>query len=241
MNKKEYKVLIFDLDDTLIDNLENVRFAFKTMLEYLRKTYTDEEFDRWYNFDKEFWIDFYDNKFDIPYERNDDRFVPYVQSLRYLMFFNYEFNLDEALKINELFLHSLKSVIVPVDGVYETLKYLSNKYDIIVATNGPRQASSVKLDKIKCLSFIKYVFSADMTKECVTKPNKIFFDELLDYIDYYDKDKILIIGDSLRSEVLGGMNSNIDSCWFNRFNEKLDNKYQPTIVINKLLELKNIL
>jgi FMN phosphatase YigB (HAD superfamily) len=48
---------------------------------------------------------------------------------------------------------------------------------------------------------------------------------------------MLIIGDSLRTEVQGGMNSGIDSCWFNPNNATIPNEYQPTMVINKLKEL----
>ena len=31
----QYELIIFDLDDTLIDNLENVRYAYKKMIEYM--------------------------------------------------------------------------------------------------------------------------------------------------------------------------------------------------------------
>jgi FMN phosphatase YigB (HAD superfamily) len=48
---------------------------------------------------------------------------------------------------------------------------------------------------------------------------------------------MLIIGDSLRTEVQGGMNSGIDSCWFNPNNAPIPNEYQPTMVINNLKEL----
>ena len=48
MNK--YKILIFDLDDTLIDNLENVRYAFTKMIETQNEKYNDDNFKRWYKF-----------------------------------------------------------------------------------------------------------------------------------------------------------------------------------------------
>jgi len=234
---KKYEILVFDLDDTLIDNLENVRYAFKKMTEYLGRKYTEDDFNRWYLFDKQFWIDFYNGKFSVPYDKSDLRFVPYVQSLRYKIFYNDEFEIDKALEINELFLNSLKEVVFPIEGVKQTLEYLSKKYVLVVATNGPKQAVESKLSKIQCLQYIKQIFSADMTKNKVTKPNKLYFDELLEYINYFDKDRILIIGDSLRSEVQGGMNSGIDSCWFNRNNEELSCEYQPTMVINDIRQL----
>ena len=52
MNK--YKIIIFDLDDTLIDNFENVKYAFKTMVESKNELYTEKSFLRWYEIDKIF-------------------------------------------------------------------------------------------------------------------------------------------------------------------------------------------
>ena len=78
-----------------------------------------------------------------------------------------------------------------------------------------------------------------MTKNIVTKPSKEYIYELLEYIKYFDKDKILIIGDTIRNDIMCGINSNIDTCWFNKLNEVSDIK--PTMIINDLIELKKIL
>lgn len=236
MNNK-YEILIFDLDDTLIDNLENVKYAFKKMTEYLKKDYSEEDFKKWYLFDKQFWIDFYNNKISLPCEKENPKYVSYVQSLRYKLFYNDEFSMDKALEINEIFLQSLKEVVYPIDGAKSTLEYLSKKYTLVVATNGPKQAVETKLKKIDCLKYIKYIFSADMTSNKVTKPNKLYFDELLEYLNYFEKDRILLIGDSLRTEVKGGLNSGIDSCWFNKNNEQLPKEYKPQMIITNLNQL----
>ena len=234
---KKYELLIFDLDDTIIDNLENVKYAFMKMSEYLGEKYTEEEFEKWYEFDKKYWTDFYSGKIDIPYEKNDSRYIPYVQSLRYKEFYKDEFDIDKALHINEIYLKSLKEVVFPIKGIKETLGYLSEKYTLIIATNGPRQAVESKLTKIKCLDYIKETFSADMTKNKVGKPNVIYFEELLKHINYYNKEQILLIGDSLRDDIKGGMNAGIDTCWFNRKKEELSDEYKPTMIIKDIREL----
>ena len=120
----QYELIIFDLDDTLIDNLENVRYAYKKMIEYMGQEYSEQDFEKWILFDKKFWIDFYEGKFSVPYEKNDSKFVPYVQSLRYYLFFDKKITMDKALEINDLFLSSLKEVVVAVEGAYETLEAL---------------------------------------------------------------------------------------------------------------------
>ena len=235
----KYEILLFDLDDTLIDNLENVRYAYTKMVESLGGHYTEEGFKKWYYLDKRFWIDFHEKKIVVPkeYQNPQELFVKYVRSLRYLMYFDGKISLDKAFEINELFLSSLNEIVVPITGAYETLKYLHEKYKLVIATNGPTVAVEAKLGKIDCLDFIDAIFSADMTKQTVTKPSKEYFDELKEYLQFYDNNKMLIIGDSLRSEIQGGMNSGIDSCWLNRNNEEVPEQYKPTMVINELSQL----
>lgn len=235
----KYEVILFDLDDTLIDNAENVRYAFTKMVESVGEHYTEEGFKKWYDLDKKFWIDFHNKKIFVPkeFQTPQELFVQYVRSLRYQMYFEGKISLEKAFEINELFLASLNEIVVPIEGAYETLKYLHDKYKLVIATNGPTVAVESKLGKIGCLDFIDSIFSADMTKQTVTKPSKEYFEELKNYLNFYDNNKMLIIGDSLRSEVQGGMNSGIDSCWLNRNNEELPEQYKPTMVINNLKQL----
>ncbi len=240
---RKYEVILLDLDDTLIDNLENVRYAYRKMVEFMKEEYSEEGFQKWYNLDKQFWIDFSNKKIEVPIElhSNHDEFVRYVRSLRYILYFDHKIDLQTAYEINDLFLESLNELVVPVEGAKEILEYLHSKYRLVIATNGPTSAVESKLSKIGCLDFIDSIFSADMTKNTVTKPDKKYFDELEDFINFHEKEKMLIIGDSLRSEVQGGMNTGIDSVWFNRFQENIQNKYSPTYIIEQLIELKNIL
>lgn len=153
------------------------------------------------------------------------------------MYFEGKISLEKAFEINDLFLTSLNEIVIPIDGAYETLKYLHDKYRLVIATNGPTVAVESKLGKIGCLDFIDAVFSADMTKKTVTKPSKEYFEELKEYLKFYNNRRMLIIGDSLRSEIQGGMNAGIDSCWLNRNNEELPEQYEPTMIINHLHQL----
>lgn len=241
MSKYEY--IIFDMDDTLIDNLENVRYAFSKMLEYKKQSYSEGEFNRWVKLDKQFWNDFNAGEIKVPdeYRISQEQFVKYVQSLRYILYFNNEIPITEAMQINELYLNALKEIVVEIPGASKVLQILSQKYNLVIATNGPRQAVFTKIEKIGCTDYIKQVFSADLTKNTVTKPNELYFIELLDYLNFHDKDKILIVGDSLKTDVQGGMNSSIDTCWFNPNNEALPSNYKPTFIINALEDLLEIL
>jgi len=62
----EYKIIIFDLDDTLIDNKENVRTALKRLLIAQGLAYSDSEFERWHKIDKKFWVEWQDGLILLP-------------------------------------------------------------------------------------------------------------------------------------------------------------------------------
>lgn len=242
MKNSKYKLILFDLDDTLIDNRENIKFAFKKIVETLEKPYTDDEFERWLSFDRQYWNDFYAGKFEVPkkFNSSQEAYVVFARSLRYKLFFN-DINLDAAIMLNEVYISALTEKVVAIDGAFETLEYLSNSYEIVIATNGPSLAVKGKLSKIGCEKFVSKYFSSDMTKGTVSKPEKAYFEELLDYVGFHDKNKILFVGNSLRKDVIGALNFGIDAVWFNSDSREGLEGIVPTYTINKLIELKNIL
>jgi Predicted hydrolase (HAD superfamily) len=243
--KKKYKILIFDLDDTLIDNLENVRYAFQIMVEKQNEIYTDEKFIKWYQIDNKFWKEWQDGLIELPEEfksetgEKSDGFLNWLRAQRALIYFDYSITLEEAIDLNNLYMESLTEVVIPIEGAYETLKYLSDKYTIVIATNGPKIAAKEKLSKINCLEFTANVFSADMFG--YMKPKIEFFEGLKKHYSDMELDDYIIIGDSIKSDIVFGMNCGIDSCWFNKKGESLSDNYEATIIITKLTELKDIL
>jgi 2-haloacid dehalogenase len=245
MKKNSYKILVFDLDDTLIDNKENVKSAFATMLKEEGESPNEESFYRWYELDRKFWVDWQDGLIEIPDQlkhetgKKSDEFLDWVRSQRVLMYFDNSVSQERAIELNHIYMHSLNDVVVPVDGARDTLEYLSGKYKIIVATNGPRVATQQKLKKIDCMQFTTEVLSADMFG--YMKPKVEFFEAIEQRYNDHDRSDYLIIGDSLKSDVGFGMNTGIDSCWFNRNGEKFDSNYSPTYTIRKLNELKKLL
>lgn len=241
----KYKILIFDLDDTLIDDKESVRAGYRKMIESAGLVYSDLEFKRWFNIDIQFWCDWQDGKIELPKElKNEtgiksDKFLDWLRSQRFLIYFDQKISLKQAIKLNNIYMEALGENIVAINGAYDTLKYLSGKYKILVATNGPKVATKQKLEKIGCLSFVTDVLSADMFG--YMKPSIKFFEAIEKQYADFKRSDYLIIGNSLKSDVGFGMNAGIDSCWFNNIHDKFDFKYSSTIVINELSELMGLL
>lgn len=244
MNTK-YKILIFDLDDTIIENKNNVKYAFQKMIEANNSKYSDIDFERWYQIDKKFWKDWQDELIELPEQfknetgKKSDDFLDWVRSQRVLIYFDNKISLKRAIELNNIFMQSLTEIVIPVEGIEEVLKYLSDKYYIIVATNGPTIAAEEKLRKIDCLSYVEKVLAADMFG--YMKPKREYFEAIKNLLSNFNNENYLIIGDSLKSDVEFAMNCGFDSCWFDRGNEEINESYNPTYRIKKISELRKIL
>ena len=238
---KKYKIIIFDLDDTLINNTENIRHAYTKKIKSIGESYTETGFKRWYSIDRKFWKDWQEGLIELPENlksetgKKSETFLNWLRAQRVLIYFNNQITLEKAIELNYLFMNALKENVIAINNAYNTLQYLSNKYQIIIATNGPQIATKEKLSKINCLQFVNNILSADMFG--YVKPRKEFFEGIQHTLNNYQTEEYLIVGDSLSSDIAFAMNCNFDSCWFNPNKAPLPSKYKPTIIINDLIEL----
>lgn len=218
----KYKILVFDLDDTLIDNRENVRTAFRRMLEVEKRDYSDEEFERWYRIDRKFWSDWRNGLVAIPerFSKEDqynksDEYHDWIRAQRLIIFFDNKISEERAIELNNIYMAAMSETIIPIDGATETLRYLHERdYTIIVATNGPDRATQHKIDCIGASDYVTEILAADAIS-CM-KPDPFFFTAIEKRYGDFDKTDYLMIGDSLKSDVGFSMNVGIDSCWLDR-------------------------
>jgi len=69
------------------------------------------------------------------------------------------------------------------------------------------------------------------------KPDIRFFECVLARIPSIEKNKILLIDDNLKNDIAGGINSGLDSCWFNPHKAENLSEFSPTHEISDLREL----
>ncbi len=126
-----------------------------------------------------------------------------------------------------------------VDGAYEVIQQLANDYDLYVVSNGKTGTQNKRLQDAQLAQFFKGIFISEQTG--FQKPMPAFFDYVFERIDGLQKDKTLIIGDSLTSDIKGGLQAGIDTCWFNIRHIDNTSTIQPHYEIKKLHELHVLL
>lgn len=236
-----YTTIIFDLDDTLTDNYANIKEAFKYLMCLKGEEYTEEKFLKFLEIDEKTWKAKANGEIITPFENDIVLKTEWIRASRFIKFYG-ENNIsyEDAVKANNIYMEGMKRKVIPQNNCYEIIKYLyEKKYKIIIATNGPLVAVDAKLTKLGINQFIDVIFSAEEVG--FMKPHKIYYEGLLKKSNIKNKNEILFIGDSLQTDIKGGIENNIDTCWCNY--KILDNNtiYKPKFEIHELLELKKIL
>ena len=105
---KKYETLIFDLDDTLIDNIESIKYAFKLITKELNINYNEELFNKWKKADDNFWYKWSHKKLKLPKFNSVEEEVTFVRAYRFQLFFNtLNLSFDNAVDLNELYCDNL--------------------------------------------------------------------------------------------------------------------------------------
>ena len=215
------KRLIFDLDNTLITWEKKYDNIVKEALDELGFTNTQELSDKI-------------NKIELEYEI--DR--KYFNKKEILKFFNER--LEQKLPKNfiDKWLELL-STCVPESlekEEYETLEYLSKKYELVILTNWFRISQVERLKKVDILKYFKEIYDA----EKYAKPYKESFFQAIG-----DKtlDECAVIGDDIYMDILAAKKIGLKNLvWLDNKNTQDENKdlLNGIKVIKKLEDLKDI-
>ena len=222
------KNILFDLDDTIFDFKKAERIALSNTLSELGVTPEDKILSRYSEINISQW-----KLLEKKIITRDE-----VKVRRYKLLFE-EFNLDlSAEKTTALYEKKLAIGHYFIDGAEELLQGLYKSYRLYLVSNG---ASAVQHSRIAGSGIERYFKSIFISQEIgFDKPAKEFFDKCFSQIDGFSKSETIIVGDSLSSDIQGGINAGIKTVWFNPKCLKPDG-IKPDYEIHLLKELEEIL
>ena len=98
-------------------------------------------------------------------------------------------------------------------GAEEAMEALFGKYRLFLTSNGTASVQKGRMESANLYRFFERVFVSQEIG--ANKPAKAYFDRCFAQIPDFDPKKALIVGDSLSSDILGGNNAGIATCWVN--------------------------
>lgn len=140
--------------------------------------------------------------------------------------------------VASLYEQYLKLGFFEVEHAREVLEYFQDKCKLYLVSNGVAEIQRSRLagsdmEKYFCRRFV----SEDVG---FPKPQIEYFNYCFQHIDNFDRSKALIVGDSLSSDIQGGINAQIDTCWFNFHKVQNTSNLQPDYTITDLRQLYDI-
>ena len=231
---KRYEYLLFDADNTLFDFSlaeyisfgETCRAGNLPYSEELYRTYSEINDSLWKRIEKkEITLEF------LKTER--------IRLLLLTMgWADDEATLRKAEELRDTYVETLGQQTCIVDGAEELCKALAGRYKMYLVTNGIGRIQRSRFGKSVLKPYFDGIFISE--EMGTAKPEKAYFDHVLREIGSPEREKCLVIGDSLTSDCDGAIASGLDICWYNPKNGDAKNR-ALTYTVTKLSDIIRLL
>ena len=226
---KEYKMIILDADDTLYDFSKAEKYAFENAMRDLDLDYNESYLPIYKKINIGIWKDL-EKGLITQKELKPERFRRFLD----------EVGLEgDGNTFSDAFLDHLSRATFLFDGAMELVKELSKKYRLVLITNGLTRVQKYRVRQHEIAQYFEKVIISEEIG--YAKPNPMIFVEGLKDLEEVNKDRVIIIGDSLTSDIQGGINYGIDTCWFNFKNKANNSNIKPTFIVSTFDELQDII
>ena len=221
--------ILFDLDDTLLDFHRAEAEAIRYTLKEFGIDPTDENVKLYSKINRSCWAKLETGE----YTREE------VLHRRFDILFDTLGISGDSHETQKLYEYRLSLGAYYLDGAEALLEEIYGKYRLYLATNG---IVNVQSRRIKDSGIGKY-FDGIFVSERIgyNKPDKRFFDSAFAEIPDFKHTETVIIGDTLTSDIKGGLNAGIKTVFFNPNGLKNDTGITPHYEISSLCELVTLL
>lgn len=225
-----FTTILWDVDGTLLDFVYSQRYALTKCFQTIGREINEEILKRYSEINDSFW------------KRHELGEITKEALLkgRFLQLFE-EYNIEnvDVEVFRREYQEGLGSVYSYIDDSLAVCKSLQGRVKQYVVTNG---VTSSQLNKLKLSGFADIMEELFISEQIgVPKPHKEYFDYCFSKIQEKDKSKILLVGDSLSSDIKGGILAGISTCWYRPEGALNPTEFQPDYEISDLHQVADII
>ena len=224
-----FEFLFLDLDDTILDFHKAERIAISKTIREFGVEPTEEVLRRYHLINKWHWEQLELGKLTRA-EVLENRFGVLFQELGV--------EADRAL-CARVYEHNLSQGHYFLPGAEEAVDRLSKKYRLFLASNGTASVQKGRMTSANLYRFFEKVFVSQEIGH--NKPSLEYFEAAFAQIPGFDKRKCLMVGNSLTSDIRGGANAGIKTCWVNPEGVPHREDIRPDYEIQYLYQLEALL
>ena len=224
-----FEFLFLDLDDTILDFQKAEHVALSKTLREFGLEPTEHVVKRYNLINKAHW------------EALERKELTREQVLvgRFQVLFEEMGIAVEPVSVARAYEHNLSIGHYFLPGAEEAVERLSKKYKLYLASNGTARVQAGRLQSANISRFFEEVFVSQEIG--ANKPALEYFERCFARIPGLDKSKTIIVGDSLTSDILGGQNAGIATCWVNPHHKEGRADIRVDYEIESLSQLEELL
>lgn len=222
---KRYDTVLFDADNTLFDFLKSERGALIDALRHFGVEPDENMIAAYSAINEATWKRLERGEI----TKEELREVRFVEFCRH-------FGLDlDVSALAALYLERLGTKGYLLDGALEVCTALSHSCRLYIITNGIAAVQHGRFDGSPLLSLFEGMFISDELG--AEKPTRAYFDAVAAAIPDFDPARTLVVGDSLTSDIAGGIGAGLDVCWYNPKGKTAPSDLAITYMVEKLEEI----
>ncbi|WP_435947122.1 pyrimidine 5'-nucleotidase [Dryocola sp. BD586] len=217
--------ILFDADETLFtfnafDGLQRMFLDYSV-------TFTADDFQDYQAVNKPLWVD-YQNGAINALQLQHQRFQGWAEKLKV-----------PAGDLNAAFLNAMAEICAPLPGAVSLLAALKGKAKLGIITNGFTALQQIRLERTGLRDFFDLLVISEQVG--VAKPDRRIFDYALAQMGNPPRERVMMVGDTAESDILGGINAGLATCWLNAHGRSLPEGINPTWQVSSLGELEQLL
>ena len=222
---KDYKWIFFDADDTLF-HFDAFQGLQKTFADF-GLSFTEQDYEAYQPVNKALWTAYQHGQINAQ-QLQEERFAQWAQQLE-----------TSAQVINSAFMRTMVDICTPLQGAISLLNMLQGNAKLGIITNGFTELQQARLERLG----LRHHFDILVISEQVgiAKPHPGIFEHAFSYIKEEHRDHILMVGDNPHSDILGGLNVGVDTCWLNVDKRATPEGIIPHYQVSSLTELEMML
>jgi len=226
----EITTVLWDVDNTLLDFPYSQRCAITKCFEDIGHEINEEMIERYSVINDSYWK---------RHERGELTKAQLLIGRFITLFKEYQIENVDVEAFNAGYMAEIGNHFRYLDYSLQICSGLRGKVKQYVVTNGNGEVQRKKLTDSKLLPIMDGLFISEEIG--APKPHKEFFDYCLSQIEEKDKSKILIVGDSLSSDMKGGIDAGIMTCWYRPDGTVNESRLKPDYEISKLRDVFKII
>ena len=219
---KHYKWILFDADDTLF-HFDAFSGLQQTFLKF-DIHFTMQDYAEYQAVNKILWVA-YQNGTVTAQQLQHQRFNHWANKIGIA-----------SQELNSAFLQVMADICTPLDGAVNLLNTLQGRVKLGIITNGFIELQQKRLERTGLRNhFDLLVISEEVG---FAKPHRGIFDHAFSFMGDTVGSQILMVGDNPDSDILGGLNAGLDTCWLNAAKKPAPKGIKPHYEVASLVELE---